>query len=182
MTAKSDFTPEEWETVLEGPTAAGLMIAASQRGGTFRESYSIAKAYTDARRDHGASQLLDDIVGSKPKVERPHVHSVDELKQQSLEQLRQDGAQTVALGPLDDGPAESQFCVFRSGRAPLAPPRTADRPMPDEDAGRLAAAVDRLLQPAIEWGVRRSHDDTRRASPGGAPRNFKSLRQIPRGD
>ena len=65
------------------------MIAAAQRGGTFRESYSIAKAYTDARKEHGASQLLDDIVGEKPKMERPHVHSVDELKQNSLDELKQ---------------------------------------------------------------------------------------------
>ena len=111
MTAKSDFTPEEWETVLEGPTAAGLMIAASQRGGAFRESYSIAKAYTDARRDHGASQLLDDIVGSKPKVERPHVHSVDELKQQSLQQLRQGLALVEQKGTPEEADQYKQFVV-----------------------------------------------------------------------
>jgi hypothetical protein len=89
MTAKSDFTADEWETVLKGPPAAGLMIASAQRGGSFRESYSIAKAYTDARQEHGASQLLDDIVGEKPKMERPHVHSVEEIKQSSLDQLKQ---------------------------------------------------------------------------------------------
>ncbi|HEU0193356.1 MAG TPA: hypothetical protein VFQ71_04105 [Gaiellales bacterium] len=111
MTAKSDFTPEEWETVLEGPTAAGLMIAASQRGGSFRESYSIAKAYTDARRDHGASQLLDDIVGEKPKVERPHVHSVDELKQQSLEQLRRGLALVEQKGTAEEADQYKQFVV-----------------------------------------------------------------------
>jgi hypothetical protein len=111
MTAKSDFTPEEWETVLEGPTAAGLMIAASQRGGTFRESYSIAKAYADARREHGASQLLDDIVGEKPKVERPHVHSVDELKQQSLEHLRRGLALVQQKGTPQDADQYKQFVL-----------------------------------------------------------------------
>jgi hypothetical protein len=116
MTAKSDFTPEEWETVLEGPTAAGLMIAASQRGGTFRESYSIAKAYADARREHGASQLLDDIVGEKPKVERPHVHSVDELKQQSLEQLRQGLALVQQKGTPEDADQYKQFVVGLAAR------------------------------------------------------------------
>jgi hypothetical protein len=116
MTAKSDFTPQEWETVLEGPTAAGLMIAASQRGGTFRESYSIAKAYTDARREHGASQLLDDIVGEKPKVERPHVHSVDELKQQSLEQLRQGLALVQQKGTPEDADQYKQFVVGLAAR------------------------------------------------------------------
>ena len=116
MTAKSDFTPEEWETVIEGPTAAGLMIAASQRGGTFRESYSIAKAYADARREHGASQLLDDIVGEKPKVERPHVHSVDELKQQSLEHLRQGLALVEQKGTPEDADQYKQFVVGLAAR------------------------------------------------------------------
>jgi hypothetical protein len=116
MTAKSDFTPEEWETVLEGPTAAGLMIAASQRGGSFRESYSIAKAYTDARRQHGASQLLDDIVGEKPKLERPHVHSVDELKQQSLEHLRQGLALVEQKGTPEDADQYKQFVVGLAAR------------------------------------------------------------------
>lgn len=116
MTAKSDFTPEEWETVIEGPTAAGLMIAASQRGGTFRESYSIAKAYADARREHGASQLLDDIVGEKPKVERPHVHSVDELKQQSLEHLRQGLALVQQKGTPEDADQYKQFVVGLAAR------------------------------------------------------------------
>ncbi len=116
MTAKSDFTPEEWETVIEGPTAAGLMIAASQRGGTFRESYSIARAYADARREHGASQLLDDIVGEKPKVERPHVHSVEELKQQSLEHLRQGLALVQQKGTPDDADQYKQFVVGLAAR------------------------------------------------------------------
>ena len=35
MTGKSDFTPEEWEVVLEGPPSGGLIVVAAQRGGTF---------------------------------------------------------------------------------------------------------------------------------------------------
>ncbi len=37
--------------------------------------------------------------------------------------------------------------VFRSGRAPLAPPRAAERPQPGEDPARLAAAITALLEP-----------------------------------
>jgi hypothetical protein len=114
MTAKADFTTEEWQEVLEGPPAAGLMIAASQRGGSFRESFSIAKAYTDARQEHGASQLLDDIVGEKPHVERPHARSADELKQQALEQLHR----SLALVEAKATPEETdQFKHFVVGLA-----------------------------------------------------------------
>jgi hypothetical protein len=87
MTTKADFTEDEWKTVIEGPPAAGVMVAAASRGGTFRESFSMAKAYTEARKNHGASPLLDELAATKPKVDRSHAHSADELKQASLKHI-----------------------------------------------------------------------------------------------
>jgi segregation and condensation protein A len=43
--------------------------------------------------------------------------------------------------------------IFRSTRAPLAPPRTAERPLPDEDPQRLVEALSRLLEPPAEVDV-----------------------------
>ena len=57
MTGKSDFTEQEWETVLKGPPAAGLMVAAASKGGTWKESFAIAKSYTEARKQHGYHTL-----------------------------------------------------------------------------------------------------------------------------
>ena len=71
MTTKADFTDDQWKTVLQAPSAAGLMVAAAQRGGTFRESFSIAKSYTEARKQHGQSALLDEITASKPEMTTP---------------------------------------------------------------------------------------------------------------
>ena len=70
MTSKADFTEEEWDLVLEGPAAAGLLISTAERGGTIREAFSIAKAYAEARKQHGSSELLDEIVSAKPEVDR----------------------------------------------------------------------------------------------------------------
>jgi hypothetical protein len=89
MTGKADFTEEEWEQVLEGPTSAGMLVAASERGGTFREGFSMAKAYAEAREQHGESQLLDEVVSAKPKVDRTRSRSPEELKQHALENLRE---------------------------------------------------------------------------------------------
>jgi hypothetical protein len=89
MTSKADFTEEEWEQVLEGPTSAGLMVAASERGGTFRESFSIAKAFSEARQEHGESELLDEVVSSKPKVDKTRAHSPEEMKEHGLQNLRE---------------------------------------------------------------------------------------------
>lgn len=88
MTGKADFTQEEWDLVLEGPPSAGMIIVTAQRGGSFRETIAIAKAYVEARQQHGESELLDEIVGAKPEVDHTRYHSPEELKQHGLEHLR----------------------------------------------------------------------------------------------
>jgi hypothetical protein len=89
MTTKADFTPEEWELILEGPPGAGLIVSTAQRGGTFREAFSIAKAYTEARTQHGESELLDEIVSAKPEIDRTRKGSVEEQKEYFLQRLRE---------------------------------------------------------------------------------------------
>lgn len=88
MTAKADFTEQEWELVLEGPTSAGMIVITAQRGGTLRETVSMAKAYAEARQMHGQSELLDAIVAAKPKVDHARSGSLDELKEHYLGNLR----------------------------------------------------------------------------------------------
>jgi hypothetical protein len=88
MTGKSDFTPEEWKLVREGPPSAGMIVLTAQRGGTFRETFAMAKAYAEARKQHGESELLDAIVSEKPEVDHTRYHSPDELKQAGLQRLR----------------------------------------------------------------------------------------------
>jgi hypothetical protein len=89
MTGKADFTEQEWELVLEGPPSAGMIIVTAQRGGTIRETIAIAKAYVEARQQHGESELLDEIVAAKPERDHTHYHSAEELKQGALTHLHQ---------------------------------------------------------------------------------------------
>jgi hypothetical protein len=88
MTRKADFTEQEWELVLEGPPSAGMIVVTAQRGGTIRETLAIAKAYGEARQQHGESELLDEIVAAKPELDHTRYHSVEELKQHGLQHLR----------------------------------------------------------------------------------------------
>jgi hypothetical protein len=88
MTGKADFTEEEWDLVLEGPPSAGMIVVTAQRGGTIRETIAMAKAYVEARQQHGESELLDEIVSAKPEADHTRYHSVDELKQHGLQHLR----------------------------------------------------------------------------------------------
>jgi hypothetical protein len=88
MTGKADFTQDEWELILEGPPSAGMIVITAQRGGTFRESIAMAKAYVEARQHHGQSELLDEIVAAKPERDHTRYHSPEELKQAGLQHLR----------------------------------------------------------------------------------------------
>jgi len=89
MTSKTDFTSEEWLLILEAPPSAGMIVVTAQRGGSFRETIAMAKAYAEARQQHGKSELLDDIVAAKPERDHTHYHSFEELKEQGLRHLRE---------------------------------------------------------------------------------------------
>ena len=88
MTTKSDFSAEEWQLILEAPPSAGMIVVTAQRGGLFRETIAMAKAYTEARQQHGESELLDEIVSAKPERDHTRYHSQEELKQHALQHLR----------------------------------------------------------------------------------------------
>jgi hypothetical protein len=88
MTTKNAFSPQDWTTVIESPPAAGLIVATAAHGGMLRESIAMAQTYAQARAEHGESELLDEIVSTKPKVELTMYHTPDELKEHGLAQVR----------------------------------------------------------------------------------------------
>jgi hypothetical protein len=47
-----------------------MVALTADKGGTFRETWALAKAYTEARKEHGESELLDTLVAEKPDVKR----------------------------------------------------------------------------------------------------------------
>ena len=105
MTAKSAFSPDEWKVVLEGPPAAGMIVVTAARGGMFRETVAMTKAYTEARAQHGASELLDDIVAAKPELDHTRYHSPEELRENGLAHIRSAVALVegkATAGELDD--------------------------------------------------------------------------------
>jgi hypothetical protein len=88
MTTKAAFSPEEWKVVLEGPPTAGMIVITAARGGMFRETVAMSKAYAEARAEHGDSELLDEIVAAKPHMDHTRYHSAEELRDNGLRHLR----------------------------------------------------------------------------------------------
>lgn len=89
MTRKADFNAEEWSLVLEGPLMAGMLVIAADRGGTLRETVSLARAYAEARQQHGSGELLDEIVASNPQIDPVRVRSPEELRTTGLQRVRE---------------------------------------------------------------------------------------------
>ena len=88
MTTKAAFSPEEWKVVLEGPPAAGMIVITAARGGMFRETVAMSKAYAEARTEHGDSELLDEVVAARPQIDHTRYHSAEELRDHGLRLLR----------------------------------------------------------------------------------------------
>ena len=62
MTTKADFSTEEWQLILEAPPSAGMIVVTAQRGGTFRETIAMAKAYVEARQQHATQSQMSPII------------------------------------------------------------------------------------------------------------------------
>jgi hypothetical protein len=88
MTTKTAFTEQEWDLVLSGPPSAGMMVITAHGGGMMRETFEMAKVYAETRKQHGESELLDEIVATKPERDHTHYHSMDEMRAHTLQRLR----------------------------------------------------------------------------------------------
>jgi hypothetical protein len=88
MTTKSEFNAEEWERVARAPALAGVMVALADRGGSFRESLALGKAYAAAKRDGSGSELLKELVGSPPSLDRESAGQPDQIPEQIREAVR----------------------------------------------------------------------------------------------
>jgi hypothetical protein len=88
MAINDDFSAGEWEAISDGPVYAGLMMITAGKGGSIRETFSMSKAWVEARQRHGESELLDAIVAEKPKLdEKPG--STIELHNAGIQMLQQ---------------------------------------------------------------------------------------------
>jgi len=138
MTGSADFTPGEWEVVREGPTSAGMIVSTAQRG----EAFAMAKAYTEARKDHGDSALLDELVSSKPEVDRTKAHSAEGLKEHGLQRIRE----AVALLEQKATPQEiddyRRFVISLAKR--VAGAKTDDKPISEAETAAIAAVTEAL--------------------------------------
>jgi hypothetical protein len=61
MASKQDFTPEEWNQVLEGIMLSGIAVSAADPSGlwgTLKEAFASSSAMAASKRDPGSNELV----------------------------------------------------------------------------------------------------------------------------
>ena len=72
MATTDDFSTAEWKAISDGPVYAGYMVITASRGGTIRETFSMSKAWVEARQRHGESEFsVRGLTNGDPRVECP---------------------------------------------------------------------------------------------------------------
>ena len=141
MTAKSDFTEEEWELVSEGPAVAGVIAATAQKGGSFRESYALAKTYVEARKQQGESQLLDEIVSEKPDFDRKRYSTPEVLHEQGLQRIQQATQLVESKATPEETVSYKAFALEVAKNVAAAHKEDGERVSPAEEAAIAAVSA-----------------------------------------
>ena len=111
MTRKAEFNAEEWSQLLEGPALAGLIVIAAERGGSIRESLSMAKAYNEARAAGGDDELLTEILNSRPEINPREYGDPAQLHDRGLERLGETMALLSEKATLEEAAGYRRFAL-----------------------------------------------------------------------
>lgn len=144
MTGSGAFTEEEWKVVLEGPTSAGMIVSTAERGGTFREILAIAKAFTEARAEHGESELLDAVVSHKPEMDRTRSHSPEGLRQHGLSRIREAVALVEAKAGVEELGEYRQFVLTLAEKVASAKTKGDETGASEAEAAAIAEIKEAL--------------------------------------
>ncbi len=95
------------------------MITAAH-GGTFRETWAMSKAYSEARAQHGESELLDEITAAKPEMDHTRYHSAEELRDSGLGHIREAVALVSSKATADEVEGYRHFVLALADRVATA--------------------------------------------------------------
>lgn len=105
MTTKAEFNAEEWETIVNGPPIAGMIVVVAEHGGSLRETFKIGKVYEEAHQAHMGPELIDELIASPPDPD--HFRDATELHEKGLQLLRD------AIATLDGRVTEDELDSYR---------------------------------------------------------------------
>ncbi len=118
MTDKSNFTPEEWKTLLEGVMMSGIAVTAAEPSGligTLKESFAAGHALVEAR--NGPNELIRSLVAEFETSEgrkfardglREKLSGAKaaDIKDKSIDTLKETATLLEAKAPQDAAPVK----------------------------------------------------------------------------
>jgi hypothetical protein len=153
MTAKADFDATEWETVVEGPVIAGLIVVTAQRGGSIREVMAIGKEYVEEARSH-TGELIGEIAEKPPRLSSKEFSSRESLHTEGLQRIGAAVEILKAKATPDEVTAYGHFVLGVAERAAKADKSGGPLGIGGEEISESeSAALDEL---AATVGVERS--------------------------
>jgi len=129
--ADSELTQDEWNVVREGPALAGLIVLTADKGGTFRESLALARAYADARKRHGESALVDELASKGPPHNR-RFGSPEELRNHGIETLKEASKLVDRTRPREEAQSYRAFVLTVAERVARAHREGGEEISPNE--------------------------------------------------
>jgi hypothetical protein len=103
----------------------------------------MAKAYAEARQEHGDSALLDELVSHKPEMDRTKSHSAEELKEHGLQRIREAVALLEQKATPQDVDDYRRFVTSLANRVAGAKSE-GDKSVSEAEAAAIAAVSEAL--------------------------------------
>jgi hypothetical protein len=116
-----------------------MLVLTAESGGSFRESFALAKAYAEARQQHGEGELLDEIVSAKPHFDRHRYGTTEALESQGPQRLQEAVAALESKATPEEVEAYRGFVVSAARRVAEAHKEHGEPIGPGEQA-----ALDRI--------------------------------------
>ena len=117
MTRKDQFNADEWEQITQGPPLAALLVITASRGGSLRESLSVGDVYKDARGSKDAPELVQELLGSPPRLDPGKASSSEELRTQTTGRLRKAATLVEERATDEEADAYKRFVIDVAQRA-----------------------------------------------------------------
>jgi hypothetical protein len=119
VTTKADFDAAEWETLIEGPAIAGLIVVTAQRGGAVREAIAIGKEYVEAGKEH-QGELIGEVAAKPPRLSSKEFSSREALHTEGLQRIGAAVEILKAKATPDEVDAYGRFVLAVAERAAAA--------------------------------------------------------------
>jgi hypothetical protein len=119
MATREDFTTDEWATIYQSPTMAGLVVMTAGKSGPIqavKEMFAVSKALLEAEQHGAGGNLVKAIVAAVKAGERPEApaqqpKSVEEVRARALDNLHKTAALVDAKGPAEEAQAFKRWLV-----------------------------------------------------------------------